>query len=674
MYAVIDLETTAKSSYKRTANPFDSANRIVAVGLKTAKDTDVWIGYDNLNEVDNIRFSFDITTLVGHNLKFDLLYLWKYNWFQDWLKNGGKVWDTQLAEHILTGQQSGMTSLNELSIKYGGTLKDDKVTVMFKAGMGSDEVPKELLLEYLKHDILNTEIVLKNQVKQAKEQGMFKLIVALMDGYLATTEMEYNGMFVNEEVIKEDKEIIRKELEGIEQDLHVLISESKWPKEVEFNFDSKDHLSALIYGGIIKHKTREVVYDEEGQAVRFKTGDKAGQEKSRNTENQIKLGGYICPTGGQETKKDGVFSVDESSLCNISKSRTNSGFIRDLITKLLEYRRLSKLFNTYYEAINDLRMPHDSCIHHQLSHVTTLTGRLSGRNPNQQNIPGAEKSGVKKMFTSRFGDDGVIMEFDYSQLEVVGLAFLAQDKTLIEEIKSGVDMHLENAALLFNKPKEEVTKNERKLTKRFTFGLTYGQQAFGMADANDVSKDVAQEFIDKFYEKYHGVRRYHEELAQEIKFNRVATKELLAHGIQKGKSVYQSCTGRKYIFWESMRTNYYGTKIGFSEPDIKNYPVQGLATGDIVPIMVGKVWRRILSSVDTQRIKLINTIHDSLMLDVDNSVHKPGMGLAVVSILESVPQMMKEIFNVDFNVPVKVESSFGKSWWHSEMGINNEVI
>jgi len=287
-------------------------------------------------------------------------------------------------------------------------------------------------------------------------------------------------------------------------------------------------------------------------------------------------------------------------------------------------------------------------------------------------------SDIKLCFESRYGSDGVIMEADFGQLEVVALAFLSGDKQLREDILNKVDIHSVNAAKLFKRHLPEflsakasgdpLTLNQRKLAKQLGFQLQYGAGAKSMADKNGISKAVAQRFIDNYYARYPGVKEWQDWVAKDVNTTRAINNSLRTEkGFPVGEGTYISITNRRYYFREFDNPFYdknatwktSNNPTNFSPTQLKNYPVQGFATGDIVPMMLGKVFRLLLPY--RKDIKMINTVHDSLVFDCRiTSAHT--FGRLIKEELERAPQYLKEEFGIDFDLPLEVEVKVGPSW------------
>lgn len=207
-YLVFDLETTCLEKYKRVANPF--YNQILCYGFKYFNKDPIAEAKDYMPD----GWLNGIKTLIGHNIKFDLLYVWRNKELQEAFKNGLTIWDTQLAEYILSGQQHKYPALRDIAVnKYDCKERVKHIEKGFEQGLDTSQMDIQLLLEDVRNDVLDTESVALQQVEKAKKLGMLNLIKAQMNGLLATTEMEYNGMFVNKQVLADRKLEIERELE-----------------------------------------------------------------------------------------------------------------------------------------------------------------------------------------------------------------------------------------------------------------------------------------------------------------------------------------------------------------------------------------------------------------------------------------------------------------------------
>ena len=211
MYLVADLETGIKEGYGRKGNPW--LNQIVAVGVKPEDHKPISFMVDGPLEETIEEILDSRALLIGHNIKFDLLYLWKYQELQNWIKNGGRIWDTQLAEYYLTNLQSKMSKLRTIAVeKYGCRAREKKMETYWDKGIDTKDIPQELVLEDVMNDVLDTEIIYLAQVKKADELKMLPLLSGHMEGLLATCEMEYNGMKVDKKTLAKNRAELQQEL------------------------------------------------------------------------------------------------------------------------------------------------------------------------------------------------------------------------------------------------------------------------------------------------------------------------------------------------------------------------------------------------------------------------------------------------------------------------------
>jgi len=271
---------------------------------------------------------------------------------------------------------------------------------------------------------------------------------------------------------------------------------------------------------------------------------------------------------------------------------------------------------------------------------------------------------IRECFGSRFGSSGILMEVDYSQLEIFVLAHLTADEILISDLLSGKDLHIMRAAQLFRVPECDVTKSQRRIAKTLSFQLQYGAGAKSMSVALDILQSICQEFIDLYYARYPKVKVYQDYHIRAIAGLRKPTGNSSPTGFPVGKSTLCTKTGRRYVFNEYDNpfykvTNGWGEPVNFSPTQIKNYPVQGFATGDIVPMVLGEVYHAVVPYHDT--VKLINTVHDSILLDMQDTMVY-SIGSLVKQVMEDAPDMLKRVFDIDFNLPLNVEIKVGKTW------------
>lgn len=277
MYATWDIETTITTRFKRKANPYIPENWTVTHGVKHKGDSAVReyrFGSDRPGPgwLKPVLYTGDtpIKLLIGMNIKFDLQHALtdpvNLGYWMKWVADGGMVWDIQLAEYLLCGQEqaSQMLSLNEIAVRYGGNLKVDEVAALWEAGVNTPDIEPELLTRYLcggldhmgvfqMGDVENTEQVALQQIKLARERGQLNSIMLNMGALLYTVEAERNGMFVD----TVQGMILTDELRAKLIELTLLLDSFVPELPFEFNWNSRFHKSALIFGGTVEFNCKQ---------------------------------------------------------------------------------------------------------------------------------------------------------------------------------------------------------------------------------------------------------------------------------------------------------------------------------------------------------------------------------------------------------------------------------
>ena len=381
---ILDVETTISNK----GNPFDETNKLCYIGLLDTDASVYSIEYDDqpyrtrLEEVQAKVNGADV--LVGFNIKFDLHWIRKYgiNFM------GKRVWDCQLVHFILTGQQYPYPSLNSVAAYYDlGSKLDVIATEYWKNGVDTDKIPRDLLEDYLKQDLFLTQKVYEKQMEEfaSSAKNMQRLISLHNQDLVILQEMEFNGLLFDEN----SSTILATELEDQIAVIDKILME--YHDLVEFNPNSTEHVSSLLYGGIIKVRRREAI------GV-FKTGERKGKTKERWVEHEITFPRLINPIKGSELTKEGFFSTDDQTLKSL---KTRSKYAKDLVEVLLKRATLEKRLTAYYKGLVDLRKEmnwHEGRLHGQLNQCVARTGRLSSSKPNLQNFDGE----IKTLFGSRY--------------------------------------------------------------------------------------------------------------------------------------------------------------------------------------------------------------------------------------------------------------------------------
>lgn len=374
---VVTFDTETTTTCK--GNPFNHTNSVVTMQTKVNDETPEVFAKQDFSKVPDILQAASI--VVGANLKFDL------HWLQREL--GIKlncVWDVQLAEFILSKQQWKYPDLATMCDKYGVTRKLDVVkNEYWDKGIDTDQIPFEVLAEYGAGDVQSTYEVFLKQVElfRTTEASKFKLFRLHCNDLLVLQEMEYNGIVYDTEASLAQAESLTKQVAHLESKIH------GFTDGVPLNLSSRDHISVLLYGGVIKEDTRLPI------GV-YKTGAKVGQTRYKIVEKEYTLPRLVQPLKGSEMQKEGYFSTDETTLLSLKPNAVT----KKLIGWLLERSKLMKLKSTYLEGlpkiIAETGWSHNM-LHSNLNQCQAGTGRLSSTKPNQQNLnPAAKKHCVTR--------------------------------------------------------------------------------------------------------------------------------------------------------------------------------------------------------------------------------------------------------------------------------------
>ncbi len=328
------------------------------------------------------------------------------------------------------------------------------------------------------------------------------------------------------------------------------------------------------------------------------------------------------PTKGKTAKKTG-YSTDVRVLEELA-------LIHPFPKLILDYRQLTKLKNTYTDAIPKLINPETGRVHTSFNQTVTATGRLSSTDPNLQNIPVRTEEGreIRKAFIPR-DDEHVLLVADYSQIELRILAHYSEDKGLIEAFKRGEDIHARTAAEVYAVDLKDVTPDMRRAAKTANFAVIYGVTAFGLSQQSELDIDEAKQFIDAYFERYPGIRQYIETTKQLARDNGYVT----------------TLFNRRRYIPEINEKNFSVRQ--FAERTAINTPIQGTAADMIKVAMI-----RIHKKMAKMRSKMVLQVHDELVFDV----HKDE--------LEELKKITKDGMEkaVKLIVPVVVDLGVGENW------------
>ncbi|HXE50749.1 MAG TPA: DNA polymerase I [Ramlibacter sp.] len=320
----------------------------------------------------------------------------------------------------------------------------------------------------------------------------------------------------------------------------------------------------------------------------------------------------------------GVASTDEEVLEKLAEDYP-------LPAKLLEHRGLSKLKGTYTDKLAQMAHPRTGRVHTHYAQAVAVTGRLSSNDPNLQNIPIKTTEGrrVREAFIAPPGR--FIASADYSQIELRIMAHLSEDEALLRAFREGMDVHRATAAEVFGVAPDQVSSEQRRYAKVINFGLIYGMSAFGLARNLGIDGAAAKNYIQRYFERYPGVKRYMDE-------TRLSAKS---------KGYVETVFGRRLYLPEINSPN--GPRRGGAERQAINAPMQGTAA-DLIKLAMVKVQ----DVIDAQQrsTMMIMQVHDELVFEVPQD--------EVEWVRTEIPRLMAGV--AELRVPLLAEIGIGENW------------
>lgn len=367
------------------------------------------------------------------------------------------------------------------------------------------------------------------------------------------------------------------------------------------------------------------------------------EERIRDCESLIY--GYAGePFNINSTKQLGVLLFEKLGLPPVKKTKTGYSTNADVLEKLmqkhpiipaiLDYRMLTKLKSTYADGLMK-QIGEDGRIHTTFQNLVTATGRLSSTDPNLQNIPvrsdlGAE---IRKMFIPKPGY--VLVDADYSQIELRVLAHIADDRAMQDAFRAGMDIHAVTASQVFHVPLEEVTPLQRRHAKAVNFGIVYGISEFSLSEDIGVSRWEAREYIDSYLANYQGIREYRKTVVDQAR--------------EKG---YTETLFRRRRYIPELKSSNFNIRQG-AERIALNTPIQGSAA-DLIKLAMIRVSQALDEEFPDARLLL--QVHDELIVECPEEI-APQVAELVSRKMESVAEL---------SVPLVAEAKFGKSWYEAK--------
>ncbi len=506
---------------------------------------------------------------VGQNIKYDALVLRNAG-----IELAGIAVDTMVLSYITHPEAKShgldvlaIEHLNHRMIPYSEMTGSGKKQICFSA------VEVEKATRYAAEDADITWRLAKKLLSELPGGDPEKLFsdveMPLVD---VLTHMEWRGIRIDAEFLGELSGQMGKKLKNLESDIYDLAG-------VPFNINSPKQLGEILF-------------------------EKLGLPKGKKTK-----------TG---------WSTNVKVLTNLAENH-------EIAARILNYRSVSKLKNTYTDALPKLLNPKTGRLHTSFNQAVTATGRLSSSDPNLQNIPirTAEGRRIREAFIPEEG--WILLSADYSQVELRVLAQLADVTALKESFVAGEDIHKRTASEIFNVFPEMVTDEMRRQAKTINFGVLYGMGSFSLAKDLGIKRAAAQQFIDHYFERYPAVLKYFEEKKAEARERHYVTTIL----------------GRRCAIPEINSKN--GAVRSYAERNAINYPIQGSAA-DIIKVAMVNI-DRCLSTQQLQTRMLLQ-VHDELIFEVPENE------------LEQVRELIKTEMEtaVSFDLPLKVDIGTGRNW------------
>jgi DNA polymerase-1 len=509
---------------------------------------------------------------IGQNLKYDIKVLNNYD-----MRVNGPIFDTMLAHYLINpDMRHNMDVLAETYLNYD-TISIE--TLIGKKGKNQKSMRDVDLVEQTEYAVEDADITLqlkeiftpeleKNQLSKLYNEIEIPLLSVLAD-------MELEGINVDVDFLKSLSEDLTKDILDLERKIY---SEA----DVEFNLASPKQLG-------------EVLFDH------LKLVDKPKKTKT------------------------GQYATNEEVLSYLAPKH-------EIVARILEWRGLIKLKNTYVDALPNEVNNKTGRIHTTYSQAVAATGRLSSNNPNLQNIPIRTERGrqIRKAFIPR-NKNYTLLAADYSQIELRLIAELSGDEVMKESFLKGEDIHRSTAAKVFNVPLEEVTREQRSHAKTVNFGIIYGVSAFGLSNQTNLSRKEAKELIETYYETYPTLKKY---IAKQIDFAR-------------DNGFVETILGRRR-YLKNINSQNSIVRSG-DERNAVNAPIQGSAA-DIIKIAMINI-QQVLKR-DNYKSKMLLQVHDELVFDI----HKDELDILKPLIKYEMENAYK------LSIQLDVEMDVGDNW------------
>lgn len=509
---------------------------------------------------------------IGQNLKYD----WHVFMNHD-IELKGIAYDTMLESYCYNSVAT-RHNMDDLALKYlnHSTIHFEDIAGKGKNQLTFNQIPFEQAAPYAAEDAditLRLHFVLWSQLQ--KDEGPCRVFTDIEMPLLSVlAKTERNGVLIDKQMLADQSYEIGEKLVELEQKAHLIAGEA-------FNLNSSKQLQVVLF-------------------------EKLELPIIKKT-----------PKGQPSTAEPVLVQLAEDG--------------HELPTLILEYRSLAKLKSTYTDSLPKQINTQTGRVHTSYQQAVASTGRLSSTDPNLQNIPirNAEGRRIRQAFIAKPGYK--ILAADYSQIELRIMAHLSGDENLLKAFAEGKDIHQATAAEIFGMPLEEVTSEQRRSAKAVNFGLIYGMSAFGLAKQLNISRNLAQEYINLYFSRYPGVQTYMDTTQANAREN----------------GYVETLLGRRLYLPDINARN--GQLRQYAERTAINAPMQGTAADIIKRAMIDmQSW---LDTTDLS-IKMLMQVHDELVFEVAEQ--------DVDAAKTEIKRIMEDALQL--NVPLIVEVGEGKNW------------
>ncbi len=518
-------------------------------------------------------FNDEKKMLIGQNIKYDYHILMNYG-----IQIKNKLFDTMVAHFLIQPEmRHNMDVLAETYLNYSPISIETLIGKRGKNQTSMREAPIDKITEYAAEDAditLQLKDVFKPKLGETQTEKLFNDVELPLISVLA--DMEREGINLDVNTLKDISAQLQIDITNVEKEIYEHAG-------FKFNIASPKQVGDVLF---------EVL--------------KISPDKAKKT-------------------KTGQYATGEDVLLKLEH-------MHPIVAKILDYRELNKLKNTYVDTLPELVNKKTGHIHTSYNQVVAVTGRLSSDNPNLQNIPIRTERGrqIRKAFIPR-DKDHILLSADYSQIELRIVASISGDPNMCDAFQKGKDIHTATAAKVFGVAEADVTKEMRYKSKSVNFGIIYGQGAFGLAENLGIPRAEAKSLIDNYFKEYPAIKGY---MDNEINFARE-------------NGFVQTLLGRKR--WLRDITSQNQTVRGFAERNAINAPIQGSAA-DMIKIAMINIHNELKKR--NLKTKMLLQVHDELVFDV----YKPELDI-VKPIIEKLMQDA-----LPLKVPVEVGMGTGENW------------